>query len=189
MADIQRSSLQGGRRCLNNLASGEVYLGIMQELYRVCCNDALIAIIVPHPRHDDFLSDPTHVRAVTPLGLALFSQAQNRDWLAQGAANTPLGIYLGVDFATQSITVSLDEPWRGRHNRGEISSAALNEQCATTTTSSNRSKLYCAQLNLPVALVERLNKLRIWQHRNQIYPALCFSDVTACVRLWPFPVR
>jgi predicted SAM-dependent methyltransferase len=43
----------------------DVYLGIIKELYRVCRDGATITIIVPHPRHDHFLTDPTHVRAVT----------------------------------------------------------------------------------------------------------------------------
>ncbi|HLO64329.1 MAG TPA: hypothetical protein VK165_15330, partial [Azonexus sp.] len=38
----------------------EVYLGVMKELWRVCCDGARIRIMVPHPRSDDFLNDPTH---------------------------------------------------------------------------------------------------------------------------------
>jgi hypothetical protein len=75
-----------------------VFLGIMSQMYRVCRDEARITIVVPHPRHDYFLADPTHVRAITPFGLSLFSQRLNRQWVADGAANTPLGIYLGVDF-------------------------------------------------------------------------------------------
>ena len=45
--------------------------------------------------------------------------------MAQGAANTPLGLYIGVDFAIQSVHYDLDEPWRGRAKRGEISEADL----------------------------------------------------------------
>lgn len=101
-------------------AATEIYLGIIKELYRVCRDGALIRINVPHPRHDHFLGDPTHVRAIIPDGLWLFSQEQNRNWIAQGAANTPLGIYLGVDFAITSVNMGLDEPWRGRFERGEI---------------------------------------------------------------------
>ena len=37
------------------------YLSIIQELYRVCKPDASVIITVPHPRHDHFLTDPTHV--------------------------------------------------------------------------------------------------------------------------------
>src|SRR5665213_561124 len=57
-----------------------VFLGIMQELYRVCANECVIHINVPHPRHDNFIGDPTHVRPVTPQMLALFSKRLNEEW-------------------------------------------------------------------------------------------------------------
>src|SRR3546814_2657741 len=41
----------------------DVYLGVLQELYRVCAPDARIRITVPPPRHDHFLSAPTPVRS------------------------------------------------------------------------------------------------------------------------------
>ena len=41
-----------------------VYLRIIQELYRICKEGALIQISVPHPRHDHYLCDPTHVRPI-----------------------------------------------------------------------------------------------------------------------------
>lgn len=106
-------------------AETKTYLGIIKELYRVCRNGAKIAIIVPHPRHDFFLGDPTHVRPITPGGLALFSQSANRQWIANGAANTPLGIYLDVDFSIESVNHPLDEPWRTRHERKEIADDEL----------------------------------------------------------------
>jgi hypothetical protein len=112
-------------------AATEVYLGIFKELYRVCRDGALVSIIVPHPRHDHFLNDPTHVRVVTEIGLLMFSQATNRRWIAAGAADTPLGIYLGIDFETASVQRMLAEPWSGRFERGEISNADLEHaaQC------------------------------------------------------------
>ncbi len=105
----------------------ELYLGILKELYRVCSNGAKITIIVPHPRHDFFLNDPTHVRPVTPEGLAHFSQKINRKWMSGGAANTPLGVYLGIDFDIVSSKHTLDEPWLGRAQRGQISQADLDQ--------------------------------------------------------------
>ena len=86
-----------------------------------------VTVVAPHPRHDHFLNDPTHVRAVTPAGLEMFSQAKNREWIAKGLANTPLGQYLGVDFVIESVTMSPDEPWRGRLRKGEISQADLTQ--------------------------------------------------------------
>ncbi|MBY0403020.1 MAG: methyltransferase domain-containing protein, partial [Cyanobacteria bacterium] len=49
-------------------ASAEVYFKIMQEMYRVCKPGALIHITVPHPRHNHFAFDPTHVRGILPEG-------------------------------------------------------------------------------------------------------------------------
>jgi len=107
-------------------ARTETYLGIMQELYRVCRPGAKITITVPHPRHDFFLNDPTHVRAITPDGLSMFSQAVNREWMAKGGANTPLGIYCNVDFAIESVQDTLDPFWFGRAQRKEITPDDLN---------------------------------------------------------------
>ena len=101
----------------------DAYLGVMKELYRVCRHDARIHIIVPHPRHDHFLGDPTHVRAIIPDGLALLDQRLNRQWQAAGASNTPLGLYLGVDFELTQIEYDFDEPWQGRIERKEIGHA------------------------------------------------------------------
>ena len=65
----------------------DVYLGIIKEIYRVCRDGAKITIVVPHPRHDHFLQDPTHVRVVTPEGLNMFSQAANRRLIAPAGPN------------------------------------------------------------------------------------------------------
>src|SRR5262249_45366272 len=104
-------------------ASTEQYFGIIKELYRVSAPVAMVYIRVPHPRCDDFLGDPTHVRAITPAGLLLFSQAQNREWIALGNANSPLGIYLEVDFETVAANYVLNEPWQTRFESGEITFA------------------------------------------------------------------
>jgi SAM-dependent methyltransferase len=123
-------------------AATGVYLGIFQELYRVCRNGGRVTIVVPHPRHDNFLNDPTHVRLVTETGLLMFSQAANRRWIAAGGADTPLGIYLGIDFETLSVQRSLAEPWGGRFERGEISDPIFNMRHGPTTTSSCKPRLY-----------------------------------------------
>mgnify|MGYP007000079929 len=68
----------------------EIFNNILSELYRICKSEALITIAVPHPRHDDFIADPTHVRPITVLGLSLYDREQNEIWQSQGAANTPL---------------------------------------------------------------------------------------------------
>jgi hypothetical protein len=89
----------------------EDYLRIIQELYRICTDGARIDVIVPHPRHDTFLDDPTHVRAVTPASLHLFSKSKNQEWQRTGSSNTPLGLYLNVDFEVVDVNWILDPVW------------------------------------------------------------------------------
>jgi hypothetical protein len=107
-----------------------VYLGIMKELYRVCHDGATIQIVVPHHRHDYFFNDPTHVRAVTAEGMTVFSQRLNRRWIAQGAANSPLGIYLGIDFELIEVTLTPSEHWHRLHPQPPADAAALVQQSA-----------------------------------------------------------
>ena len=78
--------------------SADVFIKIIKEIYRICCDQANIHISVPHPRSDDFLADPTHVRPVTTLGLSLFDLELNKQWQKMGAANTPLAIIHNVNF-------------------------------------------------------------------------------------------
>ncbi|MEE3717826.1 glycosyltransferase [Tumidithrix elongata RA019] len=106
-------------------ATPDIYFGIFKELYRICKPNARIYINVPHPRHDDFMNDPTHVRAVTPEGLMLFSQTQNRDWIAVKAANSPLGLYLDVNFELVRWCYDLDEPWRSQFIAGKVGGAEM----------------------------------------------------------------
>jgi hypothetical protein len=101
-------------------ASSSVFLAMMSELYRICRTGAVVDIIVPHPRHDDFLGDPTHVRAVTPAMMQLFSRAANEHWRANGASNTPFALYLGVDFETVSASTVLAEPFASQLKSGEL---------------------------------------------------------------------
>jgi hypothetical protein len=119
------------RHVLEHLgATSDLYLAIIKELWRVCRPGALVRIVVPHPRHDHYLNDPTHVRPITVQGLEMFSQKRNREWRKKSIPNTPLGLYLGVDFEIVSFDVLPDEPWRGRLQRGEMQPAALQEAMA-----------------------------------------------------------
>ncbi len=99
----------------------ETYLQIMQELYRVSAPGAAIVITVPHPHHNDFLMDPTHVRPIIADQFFMFSKKKNREWRDEGAANTPLADILNVDFDVQEVQSVPDVYWLEKLQRGEIS--------------------------------------------------------------------
>lgn len=100
----------------------EAFFDILKELYRVCRHNARIQIATPHPRHDDFLGDPTHVRAFTVDSFALYSKAKNREWLKNGSSNSPLGLELNVDFNLASVQYDLDQPWAAEYDAKRITS-------------------------------------------------------------------
>lgn len=87
----------------------DVFIGVMKEMYRVCKNGAKVNIVVPHPRHDDFLNDPTHVRPITLNVMALFSKSYNRKWAADGSANTKLALEHDIDFEPLTSAYQLDD--------------------------------------------------------------------------------
>ena len=101
------------------------FLGIIKELYRVCCDGAQIQISVPHPRHDNFIDDPTHVRAITPGTLQLFDRTICDELRAKGSANTPLAHYLNVDFLLAVNQSVLAEPYATQYERKAISDGEL----------------------------------------------------------------
>ncbi|MQY51573.1 tetratricopeptide repeat protein [Rhodocyclus tenuis] len=103
----------------------ETFLGIIKEMWRVCRDGARIDIVVPHPRSDEYLGDPTHVRPVTLSMLDLFNLRLNREWAAMRAPNTPLGQILGVDFEVEFFEHALDPEWQARRQAGTLSDTEL----------------------------------------------------------------
>lgn len=96
------------------------FLLLMQELWRICVSQAVVTIRVPHPRHDNFLGDPTHVRAIIPETLQTFDQLLNRQAIASNNSVSSLGLYLGIDFQIAAVEYILDGRWQSRLDAGEL---------------------------------------------------------------------
>jgi SAM-dependent methyltransferase len=104
------------------------FAAIMREIHRIATPGGLVEIHVPHVRHDTFWSDPTHVRAFTPLTFRMMSKRQNREWVAARANYTMLALAMDVDFEIESIVQNYDAVWQGKLQRGEITREALREE-------------------------------------------------------------
>jgi hypothetical protein len=93
----------------------KTYLKIIQELYRICASGAKLHVTVPHHRSDRFYHDPTHVRAITTVGLSMFSKRLNWEWQEAGKAFTLLALYLDVDFELTETIYIPSEVWLERY--------------------------------------------------------------------------
>lgn len=125
----------------------EVWIGILKELWRVCKPGALVRIAVPHPRHENFLHDPTHVRAITPIGIAMFDQVRNVNDLKAGGQESKLGLYSGIDWELLEVHHDLDEPWRSAQARGQVTNEQLNEELRTRNN-------VCYQIRMVLRIVK-----------------------------------
>jgi predicted SAM-dependent methyltransferase len=111
--------------------SPQIYLEVIQELYRICRTGATITIHVPHPRHDSYLCDPTHVRPILPESFQLFNKAQNEEWIKNGKSNTPLALQLGVDFEVKRVNYQLEDRWSEALKAGEVLTIEVQEAMET----------------------------------------------------------
>ena len=104
-----------------------VFLAIMKELYRVLEPGGKAVIHVPHPRSDDFVSDPTHVRPVTPSTLRMFDRRLNEHLQADGFSNTPLALYTGVDLVLAETRTIIDQEVLDELQAGRITEAEVRQ--------------------------------------------------------------
>ena len=107
--------------------NARVFLGMMKELYRVAKDNAVIQINVPHPRHDHFINDPTHVRIITPELFNLFNRKLNDEWQKARISNSPYAHYLGVDFVVDKAEITLSEPYKSEYECHQITAEEINE--------------------------------------------------------------
>lgn len=108
-------------------ADFKVFAAVMRELHRITAPDGIVEIHVPHVRHDTFWSDPTHVRAFTPLTFEMMSKRRNREWMERRANYTMLAFVMDVDFEVQSAVQVYDPAWWAKVRRGELSQDDLRQ--------------------------------------------------------------
>jgi SAM-dependent methyltransferase len=106
----------------------QVFLDIMKELYRVAAPNALLKVNVPHPHHDGFLTDPTHVRSITPELFLMFDLEVNQQWEIEGAANSRLAMITGTNFHVESVMAMPDVRFTDAQSKLTISLDDLRER-------------------------------------------------------------
>lgn len=105
----------------------EQFLDVIREGYRVLKPGGAWRIVVPHPRHDDYLSDPTHVRPIMLTTLEMFDRQKNEEWIQAGFSTTPLAIVADVDFVLAETELVPDDVWVARLQTGEVDTDILGQ--------------------------------------------------------------
>jgi glycosyltransferase involved in cell wall biosynthesis len=108
-------------------ADFKTFQAMMRELYRVCRPDARILINAKHPWTNVFIHDPTCVRVVSPVVLAVFdrqsSTYEDLDLVAERKK---------VDFEVVERSQILAEPYKTQFDAGQLSeddAGRLLESC------------------------------------------------------------
>ena len=103
----------------------KIFNNIITELYRISKNNTKIDIRVPHPRHDNYLADPTHVRPITQMTLNLYDRELNEHWKSIGAANTQLALIHNVNFKIVETVINLEKKYHDQLKENKISQEQL----------------------------------------------------------------
>ena len=108
-------------------ADWKVYIKILQEMYRVCEDEAEILVMVPSPWHRNYIHDPTHVRPVTPEGLTLFSKEHCQQCIDDKKSDTPFAMIYDVDLRPTYVEFGYDYFWWKQLENKEISNSEAEE--------------------------------------------------------------
>ena len=108
-------------------ADWKVYVKILQEMYRVCEDDATIVVNVPSPWHWNFTADPSHVRPIIPDGLNLFSKEHCQKCIDKEMSETPFAIIYDIDLRPHNVKWIYDEYWWNKLDRGEVQLSQMEE--------------------------------------------------------------
>jgi len=93
---------------------GEGFFGLIQELYRVCADGAIIDIQVPHHRSDVWHGDPSHVRFISIETLRTFSKSRNEWHVRQWNSSSGFGTALNVDLELIEYDLLVNNRWKER---------------------------------------------------------------------------
>ena len=144
-------------------ADWKVYIKILQEMYRVCEDDATIEVHVPSPWHWHYTSDPTHVRPITPDGLNLFSKEHCQKCIDNETSETPFVIIYDVDLRLYDAIWKCDRMWQNKLESGEVQISQIGE-----LHSMYNNVVREFQISLAVVKSDETDKKHRYEHKLQL---------------------
>lgn len=105
--------------------TGEDFIKIIKEMYRISENGAIWEIQVPHWRCDLALDDPTHRRLITKGTFNMFSQKNLKDRLMKFGSDSRLAFDEDIDIEICDVQFDFIEYWQQKRNANEMSEDEL----------------------------------------------------------------
>ena len=105
--------------------TGDDFIEIIKEMYRVSENGAIWEIQAPHWRCDTALSDPTHKRAITVEMFDLFNKKKTFERAQSGSTESLLAFEHDIDIEVCDSNFEYTKPFAERIKSGKISQEEL----------------------------------------------------------------
>jgi hypothetical protein len=105
--------------------TGDDFVDIIKEMYRVSENGAIWEIQAPHWRCDTALDDPTHKRVITVAMFDLFNKKKTFERAQSGSTESLLAFEHDVDIEVCDSNFEYTKPFADRIKNGKISQEEL----------------------------------------------------------------
>ena len=90
-------------------ADPKKFFAVLQELYRVCADNAKVYVECPYPTHRWQLVDLTHTKAIHPESLELLNAQTCHKLASAGSTKSPLALMYDIDFELLEYSLSIDK--------------------------------------------------------------------------------
>jgi hypothetical protein len=105
--------------------TGEDFINIIKEMYRISDNGAIWEIQTPHWRSDTAISDPTHKRSLTIAMFDLFNKRLALERTKNGSTESMLAFDEDIDIEVCDSNFEFTEPFKDRISKNTISEEEL----------------------------------------------------------------
>lgn len=105
--------------------TGEDFIKILKEMYRVSTNGAIWEVIVPHWRCDTALDDLTHKRLITFNMFNMFNKRMQFEKAHNGEADSLLSFENDIDIEVCDVQFDYTHVWQERMRSGQVTDEEL----------------------------------------------------------------
>lgn len=105
--------------------TGEDFIKIIKEMYRITDNGGIWEISTPHWRCDTALDDPTHKRAITIGMLQMFNRRLILEKIRRGGSESLTAFEDDVDIEVVDVQFDYTQPYEKRKRDNQISEEEL----------------------------------------------------------------